>query len=565
MNVWKRMTAALLMLALLAGLATGCGEEGEEPLTVSAAIGDGVETLDPIYAVDEEDQTVLTHLYENLLREKTDKTGAVTLTGGMAKSWEREENHDGTVTWTFKLRSARWSDGRVIKARDFVYAWRRLANPSSGSPFATMLSIVAGYDEVRQTGDTSLLQVTAKNDTTLEVVLTGNYDWFLTDVCTAVATSPLREEIVTEARDAAVERNMALELEDGVAGTEKWWNKTENLVTNGPYVIGTYKAGDTVQLTRFDRYYENEAGPQSLTFRAVSSPEEAQRLYDAGDVDLIWPMTDEWMETMSGDEAWIPATELATYTMLMNNEHPVLADTLVRKAMTMAIDRDTLAQTVGVTARAAGALVPPGVPDDNEEEDFRTCAGVLLDDEEQSFVDRCAQAQQLLAEAGYDSGYHLGELEYLYVDTEENAAVAEELASQLLSVLNVHIIPTAVTEKELRAALQTGDYVLAGMDLKAVANDAECFLMHWTSNSESTVIRYVNSAYDTLLAIIASAPDGMARLGCLHDAELLLLEDYALLPLYTRVTAWTLRESFSGLGRDERGWFYLADVFKKET
>ena len=176
MNVWKRMAAVLLMLALLAGLATGCGEEGEEPLTVSAAIGDGVETLDPIYAVDEEDQTVLTHLYENLLREKTDKTGAVTLTGGMAKSWESEENHDGTVTWTFKLRSARWSDGRVIKARDFVYAWRRLANPSSGSPFAAMLSIVAGYDEVRQTGDTSLLQVTAKNDTTLEVVLTGNYD-----------------------------------------------------------------------------------------------------------------------------------------------------------------------------------------------------------------------------------------------------------------------------------------------------------------------------------------------------------------------------------------------------
>ena len=138
-----------------------------------------------------------------------------------------------------------------------------------------------------------------------------------------------------------------------------------------------------------------------------------------------------------------------------------------------------------------------------------------------------------------------------------------ETQDQLLSVLNVHIIPTAVTEKELRAALQTGDYVLAGVDLEAVANDAECFLMHWTSDSESNVIRYVNSAYDTLLAIIASAPDGTARLGCLHDAELLLLEDYALLPLYTRVTAWTLRESFSGLGRDERGWFCLADIYKR--
>ncbi|MBQ7777393.1 MAG: peptide ABC transporter substrate-binding protein [Oscillibacter sp.] len=562
MNVWKRMAAVLLMLALLAGLATGCGEQ-EETLTVSAAIGDGIETFDPIYAVDEEDQSLLTHLYENLLRKKTDGTGAVTLIGGMAKSWESEENHDGTVTWTFKLRSARWSDGRVVKAKDFVYAWRRLANPSSGSPFASMLSIVAGYDEVCESGDTSLLQVTAKNDTTLEVVLNGNYDWFLKDVCTAVATSPLREDIVTAARDAAVERNKALEQEDGVAGTEKWWTRTEDLVTNGPYVVNTYEWRDSISLTRFERYYENEAGPLELTFRFVSSPEEAQSLYDAGEADLIWPMTDEWMETMSADESWIPTTELGTYTVLMNNEHPILADALVRQAMTTALDRTTLAQTVGVTARAAEALVPPGVPDDSEDEDFRTCAGPLLDNEEKSYVDRCAQSQQLLAEAGYDSGYHLGELEYLYVDTVENAVVAEELARQWLNVLNVHIIPTAVTEKELRTALREGDYVLAGMELEAVANDAECFLMHWTSDSENNVIHYANSAYDTLLAIIANAPDGTARLGCLHDAELLLLEDNALCPLYTRVTAWTLRETLAGLGRDERGWFCLADIYKR--
>lgn len=564
MNVWKRMAAVLLMLALLAGLAAGCGEQ-EEALTVSAAIGDGIETLDPIYAVDEEDQTVLAHLYENLLREETDGTGAVTLVGGMAKSWESEENHDGTVTWTFKLRSARWSDGRVVEASDFVYAWRRLANPLSNSPFATLLSVVAGYDEARATGDTTLLQVTAKNATTLEVVLNGNYDWFLTDVCTSVAASPLREDIVIVARDAAVDRNKAREEETGVAGTEKWWTRTEDLVTNGPYVLESYDEREALTLARFDRYHDNETGPRELTFRFVSSAEKAQSLYDEGEVNLIWPMTDEWMETMAGDEAWIPEPELGTYSVLLNNEHPILADALVRQAMTMAIDRNALAQAAGVTARAAEALVPPGVPDDDEHEDFRTCAGALLDNTPETYADRCQQARQLLAEAGYDSGYHLGELEYLYVDTAENAAVAEELARQLLDALNVRVIPAATEEKDLRAALMAGEYVLAGMELKAVANDAEGFLMNWTSDSGSNVIRYENSAYDTLLAIIASAPDGMARLGCLHDAEMLLLGDNALSPLYTRVTAWTLRESLAGLGRDERGWFYLADIFKKEV
>ena len=564
MNVRKRMAAMLLALALLAGLATGCGEQ-EEALSVSAAIGDGIETLDPIYAVDEEDQTVLTHMYEGLLREKTDGNGVVTLIGGMAKSWESEKNHDGTVTWTFKLRSARWSDGREVKAKDFVYAWRRLVNPLSNSPYATLLSVVAGYDEVRATGDTTLLQVTAKNDTTLEVVLDGNYDWFLTDVCTAVAASPLREDIVIVARDAASDRNKALEEKTGVAGTEKWWTRTENLVTNGPYVLEKYDERESLTLSRFDRYHEHETGPRELSFRFVSSPEEAQRLYDDGEADLIWPMTDEWMETMSGDEAWIPTTELTVYTVLMNNAHPVLADALVRRAVTAAIDRVALAQIAGLNARAADALVPPGVPDDDELEDFRACAGPLLDNEEKTYVDRCAESQKILADAGYDSGYHLGELEYLYVDTAENAAVAEEVANQLKAVLNVRVIPTAVTKEELQAALKAGEYALAGMELGAVADDAECFLMNWTSHNENNVIRYENTAYDTLLAIIANAPDGTARLGCLHDAEALLMDDNALLPLYTRVTAWTLRESLAGLGRDQRGWFYLADVFEKPT
>lgn len=560
MNVRKRMAAVLLMLTLLATLMTGCGEE--EALTLTATLGDGLETLDPIYATDEEDQTILTHLYENLMRQTVDSAGNITLSVGMAKSYSSEENLDGTVTWTFKLRSAKWSDGRTIKAKDFVYAWRRLANPASGSSYASMLSIVAGYDEVRETGDTSLLQVTAKNDSTLEVVLTGNYEWFLSDVCTAVATSPLREDVVTAARDAAVERNKATEEETGEAGTEKWWTRTEDLVTNGPYVISTYEAQESITLGRYEKYYDNDMGPETLIFRFVPSAEDAQALYDAGSVDLMWPMPSSWVETMLADESWEPVTELGAYTVLFNCGQSVFADPLVRQAMTLAIDRNALAQAAGVTARAAEALVPRGVPD-NPEEDFRTCAGALLDNDPETYADRCAQAKTLLGDAGYDSGYHLGELEYLYADTPENAAVAEVLAQQWKDVLNIRVTPVPVTEKELRTALQDGSYTLAGVDVKAVGNDAECFLMQWTSDSEGNVVRYENSAYDTLLAIIASAPDGTARLGCLHDAEVLLLEDNVVAPLYHRVTAWSLRAPYSGLSRDARGWFYLGNVYAK--
>ena len=82
------------------------------------------------------------------------------------------------MTWTFKLRKAEWSDGRAVRAGDFVFAWQRLADPANDSPSASLLSVVAGYDAVRETGDVSLLQVTAEDDSTLVVVLNGKFDWF---------------------------------------------------------------------------------------------------------------------------------------------------------------------------------------------------------------------------------------------------------------------------------------------------------------------------------------------------------------------------------------------------
>ena len=113
------------------------------------------------------------------------------------------------------------------------------------------------------------------------------------------------------------------------------------------------------------------------------------------------------------------------------------------------------------------------------------------------------------------------------------------------------------------SALRKGEYDLAGLNLTASANDAECFLMTWTSGGRNNLIAYESSAYDTLMSIIASAADGTARMGCLHDAEALLLEDCALTPLYTQGTGWELRETLTGACRDARGWFNFSGVIPK--
>lgn len=557
MRQLKRLAALMLPAALCISLLAGCAKVGES-VSLSVCVGSTPETLDPIYAENISDQTILVHLYENLMRVTADASGSTSVAAGMAKSVDQEENYDGTVTYTFRLRSAKWSDGQAVKASDFVYAWQRLADPASHSPYAELLSVVSGYDEARAAGDMELLQVTAKNDSTLVVVLNGTYDWFLKEVCTSPATMPLREDVVQRLKTAAQEAA----ADDENAAADPWWADPTALVTNGPYQVTDYALGISLLASSNERYYGDRLGPREITFQFAAGAEDAVMLYDQKTVDAVWPLTEERLAKLAEDETWSAIPELGTYTLLFNCGQDLFGDQLIRQAMALAIDRNALAQAAGITAQAAEGLVPAGVPE-NDEGDFRTVGGPLLDNDPEAYAERCAQAKLLLEEAGYDRGTDLGELEYLYVDEGTNGLVAQALCQQWQDVLRVQVTPRGVTERELWTALRTGGYTLAGVDLEAAGNDAECFLMDWTSDSQDNVVGYENSAYDTLMSIIASAPDGTARMGCLHDAEELLLMDYALAPLYTRGTAWELRDSLTGAFRDARGWFCFSGVMTR--
>lgn len=561
MKHWKRRLALLLAAALCVSALAGCARGGDA-MSLSVCVGGALEELDPIYATEPADQTILVHLYENLMRKTAGASGA-TVTNGVAKSATSEENTDGTVTWTFQLRGAEWSDGREVLAGDFVYAWQRLADPANDSPFASLLSVVAGYDEVRETGDASLLQVTAEDDSTLVVVLNGKYDWFLEEVCTAPATMPLRQDLLTG--ESAAEET----AEDGAEAAEAaeaapWWSDVAGLVTNGPYQVSGYEAGESLTLETSGTYHSDVSGPGTLTFRFADTAEEGQALYDAGTVDFLGVLPEEQMASLVEAESRALTPELGTWAVVFNCAQDTLMDARVRRALSLVIDRTAAAEAAGVTARAAEGLIPPGVPE-SDEADFRTSGGDLLDNDPNHRADLQEEARALLTEAGYVSVQDLGELEYLYVDAGNGAAVAQALVQAWQSALGLRVTARAVTEEELAAALEEGTFSLAGIEIRALGNDAECFLRQWSSTGGENVSRYANSAYDTLLSVIAGAEDETARLGCLHDAEALLLEEGAVAPLYTTVTAWTLRDSLTGLVRDGRGWFSFAGVVAREA
>ena len=281
MKFWKRGMALLLAVSACFTFLTACGqtEAAGDQLALAVCVGETPATYDPIYAEEPGEQTVLNHLYENLMRLEQDENGQTVAVNGAARSVDVKENADGTVTYTFRLRDGKWSDGVDVKAGDFVYAWQRLADPAAGSAYAPLLSIISGYDEARASGDMSLLGVAAKNNSTFVVTLNGQYDWFLREVCTSIATMPLRQDVVQRLKQEADAANENLKEDET---PRRWWSDPTRLVTNGPYTASA-EDENALTLTENTAYGKKLTGPEDLTFR-FGDTQTAEVLYDEEEI-----------------------------------------------------------------------------------------------------------------------------------------------------------------------------------------------------------------------------------------------------------------------------------------
>ena len=331
MKMLRRSVCLLLCAALFLALLAGCGkqEEPAEDFAVSAAVCGPLETLDPTMNTDVGAESLLSTLFEGLMRMRDDGAGKAVAVAGIAKEYIEEKNYDDTVTYTFTLRSAaRWSDGERVTAEDFVYAWQRLVDPATASPNASLLSMVAGYDEVRESGDVSLLGVKAKGESTFLVTLSRPCAYFITSVCTSPATAPLRRDLV-----------------EGNAS----WAATADIVTNGPYTVGTWVKAAQLQTKRNGEYYESKlVVPDSICFRFET---DAQTNYDqllAGELDYTAKLPYAAIEQLAEDETWQPAPLAETVCVLYNHLTDTFSDAQLRRAFDLAIDRAALAEQLGV-------------------------------------------------------------------------------------------------------------------------------------------------------------------------------------------------------------------------
>lgn len=224
-----------------------------------------VQLLDTGLAQDTISFEVLSNVMEGLVT--MDQKGK--LAPGVAASWTVGE--DG-LTYTFKLRrDAKWSNGTRVTAGDFVYAWQRLVNPETASPYQFILGTaqIAGYKAIIEgTASPETLGVVAIDDYTLRVKLENPVPYFL-DLMRFAAFYPVSK--------------------DFVAYQGAQYGKTaESTLYNGPFVMNQWDNGYGYVLARNSHYWDRASVLlHTITFRQYKDDARALKEYQEGRLDRL--------------------------------------------------------------------------------------------------------------------------------------------------------------------------------------------------------------------------------------------------------------------------------------
>ena len=568
----KRWISLILALALLVSLLAACaGEESplsDEGLTLRVSAMERQTSADPLEASDSGGGTLIYHLYENLMKWVDDGEGRAQLTQGVAQSYHVEENTDGSMVYTFTLRSdAVWSDGEPVTAGDFVFAWQRLFDRETLPTKISLLAQVEGYNQAYQARDGSLLTgVEATDDQTLVVRLTAPCAYFLSEVCAGVMTMPLREDLVSAAG----------------------WQPGQ--VTDGAYTL-TSLDGTGAVLTRSETYYGGDEGPAVLQF-SWESGEAAYEALTAGELDFLAALPESAVQTLSQEGTLKVDERASTYALLMNTQAAPFDNEFVRQALAVVVDRTALVEEAcSLTDTAATGFVPHGItnrndqwtgdsgsggeavtPDDlleatGQEEttvwDYRAVGDAENPREELTAEERQARGRELLSQAGYPGGSEFPQVVYLYEDTDQNRAVAEYLRKVWQETLGITVELRACTLAELKDAMLAGEFTMAAFQFDAAYDDATAFLRRWRSTVAAwagNLVGYADQAYDLLLYAADITASNAGREACLHDAEELLLDSCAVVPLSYSGTVSQLADGLTGVYRNALGVYFFGSV-----
>ena len=502
-------------VGLLVVGALGCSQPHAPTSTVEVlhrGLSGEPATLDPAEAADTFSYEVMDDLYEGLTTESP--AGAVI--PGVASSWT--VNASGTQ-YTFQLRpDAQWSNGKSVRAQDFIAAWQRTLDPKQGSPVADNLrlilnapAIIAGKSPV------STLGVEARGDSVLIVNLEQPAPYF-PQVLSHSAAYPIYTDTSARSHDPAT------------------W------VSNGAYVLAGWSPTTAVTLEKNPHYWNRSAVHIPRIDYVVASDGYAQFVrYRAGALD----MTDTVPENAAAELRREHSTEFVTAPYLATAYYgfnltagPCKTNLKLRQALSMAIDRTRLVESLSFEQAPAFGFVPPGTWNYGSQS---------LPWKDLGDADRVAEAKRLYAAAGYSPRAPL-HLRLLYNSNPAIKHTAIVVASMWRETLGIE---TEMVDEEYRVFLQSrhdrSRWDVARLAWSADFNDASNFLDTFRVHSSNNDPGYVNPAFDELLDAAAGNADPSRRRELLEKSERLMLTDYPLVPLYFFVSKRLIKPYVQGV------------------
>ncbi len=510
------------LLLMLFAVFRGCGHttqfSAEDSLSVLRR-GNGAEpqTLDPHRAEGVPAANILRDLYEGLISEAPDGQ----LIPGVAKNWVL--NADGTQ-YIFQLReNARWSNGDLLTAEDFVYSFQRSIDPSTGSSYSQVLSSIVNVDAIIA-GNAAVesLGVKALDNYTLQITLKAPTPYFLS-LLTHSTTYPVHQ-----------------------ASVEKWqghFSRPGRLVSNGAYVLADWVVQSKITLDKNPLYWNtNNTQINRVTYYAIDDASQELQRYWADEIDWTESIPIgqvDWIKEKFGKQLNI-STYLGTYYLGLNVSQPPFKDQPdLRRALWLAIDRNIIVDKI----TAAGELpayswVPPGVMHYKSQQ---------TPDHDWSSQQRLSEAKRFYQQAGYSLDKPL-KVELLYNTSDNHKRIALAVAAMWKEALGVETVLINEEWKvflDHRKQLDQTQVVRGGWI--ADYNDAWSFAELMQSNNEMNNTGYSNRDYDLLLSEAAVQTNLDERQQLLQKAEQILLQDTPVIPLFFYVSKSLIKPYVKGV------------------
>ena len=446
----------------------------------------------------------------------------------LAEKWDVSE--DGK-TYTFHLRDGiKWSNGDPVTADDFVYGWRRLVDPDTASEYNFIVStigvvnadeVIAGEKPVEDLG------VEATDDSTFVVHLTQPCG-FLLGLMAFPSFFPLNQKFYEEKGD-----------QFGVGSVD-------DILYCGPYTMTDWQAGNQYTFTKNDDYWDADAvDTDTVTFKFLQDTQSAMLEFQQGNIDVV-KLASEQVDAYKNEEGFTTRLTGYAWRLDFNYEVDKLNNLDLRKAISLAIDRNSLADDVLKDGSiAAKGFIPEQFAYGPDGKDYRETSGDLIDTDADADA---AEAEYEKAKAALGGDVTI---DLLYEDSEACKAVAENLQQQLQTALPGLTVTMNCKPKKTRLELSNShQYEVMLTRWGPDYADPQTYLDLFRSTRAGYTGTYVNDDYNTLLdkAFFGEdAADAEKRWADMVEAEKMLIDDVAMVPLYQNGGAMMINPKVYGI------------------